>query len=93
MPEIEKEKLSQNILLENREKLEMSGVEEVNSFNEQQIVAKTVLGFLVIKGINLHVKKFNVKTKELSVTGKIDELKYKESNNEENKNFFKRLFK
>lgn len=93
MPETKKEKTSQNILLENREKLEMSGVKDVNSFNDQQIIATTSLGFLIIKGSNLHVKKFNVSTKELNVTGKIDELKYKDSNNEENKSFLKRLFK
>lgn len=93
MPELEKEKTNQNILLENRKKLEMSGVNDVNNFDEQQIVATTSLGFLVIKGSKLHVQKFNVKTKELSITGKIDELKYKNNNNEENKSFLKRLFK
>lgn len=94
MSENEKEKLNQNILLENREKLEMSGIEDVSSFNDQQIVAATILGYLTIKGSKLHVKKFNVKTKELKITGKIDELKYKNTNNEENnKSFLKRLFK
>lgn len=93
MPEIEKKNLNQNIFLENRKKLEISGVCDVNSFNEQEIVASTNLGFLIIKGSKLHVKKFNVKTKELNITGEIEELKYKNNHTEENKGFLKRLFK
>lgn len=93
MPEMEKEKLNQNIILENRKNLKVYGVNDVNSFNEEQIVATTILGFLTIKGSKLHVQKFNIKTKELNITGKIDELKYKNTNENENKSFFKKIFK
>ena len=93
MIELEKENFRQNLLLQNRENLEMSGVEEVNNFDENQITAFTTLGFIIIKGSELHIQKFNTNTKELTITGKIDELKYKNGQKHENASFFSRLFR
>ncbi len=93
MTEIEKQKINQNIFLKEREKLEMSGVEEVNSFDENKITAYTTLGFITIKGFNLHIQKFNTNTKELNIVGKIDEIKYSDNKKHEGKSFLSRLFK
>ena len=43
----------QNIVLENREKLNISGVKDVLSFDDQIIIVQTTLGLLTIKGENL----------------------------------------
>ena len=93
MIELEKQKINQNLFLKNREKLEMSGVDEVNSFDENKITAFTNLGFISIKGNDLHIKKFNTNTKELNISGKIDEIKYSSSKKHESKSFLSRLFK
>ena len=94
MIETQKENSLQNILLENREKLEMSGVEDVVSFNDLQIVARTTLGLFTVKGSKLHIEKFNTTTKELNIKGKVDELKYSNDNlKRDNKNFLTKLFK
>lgn len=97
MVELEKEKVTQNILLENREHMGVSGVDEVDSFNEKQITAFTTLGFITIKGSSLHIKKFNTNTRELNITGRIDEIKYsngeKRETNHSLNNFFNKLFK
>ena len=93
MDESPKEKKSQSIILENRENLEVTGVDEVSNFDEQQISAITDLGLLLIKGSCLQVQKFNTKTKDLKITGKIDELKYSDNKKHEHKNFFSKIFK
>ena len=93
MTEIEKQKINHNLFLKDREKVEISGVDEVNSFDENKITAFTTLGFISIKGFNLHIQKFNTNTKELNIVGKIDEIKYSNNKKHEGKSFLSRLFK
>ena len=81
-----------NILLENREKLNLTGVNDVNNFDEKQIVAATKLGYLTIKGRSLHINKFDTDNGELSVTGKINELIYA-NKKISHLNFMEKLFK
>lgn len=93
MEVINKEDLSQNIVLENRKNLEMTGIKEVGNFNEEKITAFSTLGKIIIKGTNLQIEKFNNKTKELNVSGDFVELKYTEGDKNKNKSFLSRLFK
>ena len=53
---------SHNAILENRQKLELSGVTDVDSFNEEEIRLFTQLGELTVKGKNLHIKIKKIKT-------------------------------
>ena len=45
----------QNIILENREKLTISGVLDVLSFDDQIVIVETDLGLLTVKGENLRI--------------------------------------
>ncbi len=63
-----------NIIMENREKLSVSGVEEVESFDERQIILRTSKGNLILRGSDLHIAKLTLDSGELSVTGLIAEL-------------------
>ena len=47
----------QNLILENREKLTISGVNDVLSFDDQVVVVETDLGLLTVKGENIRVNK------------------------------------
>ena len=47
-------KAPQHITLENREHLSISGVEEVESFDESTILMSTSLGELMVRGQDLH---------------------------------------
>lgn len=60
------------------ESLHGDGVSNVDSFDEQTIVAYTDLGELVVKGKNLHINKLNVETGELTLDGEISSLSYAE---------------
>ena len=53
-------KLPHNLILENRKNLHLSGVEDVESFDEQTVIAYTGLGQLVIRGKELHVSKLKL---------------------------------
>ncbi len=66
----------QNIIIENREKLSISGVIDVESFNEETIIVDTELGVLIIRGDDLHINKLNIDNSELSVEGEIISCEY-----------------
>lgn len=70
--------LLQNLILENREKLNVSGVNDVLSFDDQVVIIETELGLLTVKGENLKINKLNIDTSEVIVEGKIDNLSYSE---------------
>ena len=69
----------QNLILENRKRLSVSGVEEVSGFDDSYIRARTSLGDLIVRGQELHVETLSVETGELVITGQITELAYEES--------------
>ena len=74
----------QNLILENRGKLSISGVLDVLSFDDQVIIVETELGLLTIKGENLRITKLSIDTSEVIVEGNISYLSY--SNKEVDKN-------
>ena len=47
----------QNLILENRSKLSISGVLDVLSFDDQVVVVETELGLLTVKGENIRINK------------------------------------
>lgn len=67
-----------NIIMDDRKKLFISGVEEVESFDDAQVVLRTVCGNLVIKGSQLQIGKLSVDTGEVSVQGLVYDLSYEE---------------
>ena len=84
-------KLPHSVILENRKSLTATGVSNVDSFDEQAIVAYTDLGELTIKGKGLHISRLNIETGELNVTGDISSLNYAES--QASGGIFSRLFR
>ncbi len=68
-----------NLIMENRERLSVSGVEDVDSFDDRQIIMQTSKGNLILRGSDLHIDKLSLDTGEISITGLISELGYEES--------------
>jgi sporulation protein YabP len=66
-----------NVIIENREKIHLSGVKEVKSFNDEEMVLTTELGELHIKGEGLHINVFNVDTGEMNIEGMLNAFGYK----------------
>lgn len=66
-----------NVILENRKKVSVSGVDDVESFNEEEIILHTEQqGVLVLKGSGLHINKLNVDSGDVSITGEINAMEY-----------------
>ncbi len=66
-----------NLILENRRKLSVSGIEEVESFNEEEIILRTSQhGILVIKGTDLHINKLNVDSGDVNIAGDVSAMDY-----------------
>ncbi len=80
------------ITLDKREKLTASGVTDVLSFDEENIVAQTDKGMLIIHGHNLHIINLNPEKGELSADGNITSLSYEEESLS-GSGLWRRLFK
>ena len=66
------------VTLEGRERLTVSGVEDVERFDENTIIMSTAAGTLVVAGENLHIGKLSLDGGELHVDGQIDSLSYED---------------
>jgi len=86
---------SQNLILENRERLSVSGVIDVESFNDESVIVDTEMGVLVIRGEDLHISKLNLDSSELSVEGDIISCEYSDREGSRSKGlgFFGKMFK
>lgn len=67
-----------HLILEDRERLTVSGVEEVESFDENTIVMDTAQGVLVVRGEDLHIEKLSLDGGDLKVEGTVESLSYEE---------------
>ena len=67
------------ITLEGRERLTVSGVEDVERFDENMIVMSTSAGTRVISGEGLHIGKLTLDGGELHVDGRVDAMSYEET--------------
>ena len=84
----------QNIILENREKLSISGVLDVLSFDDQIVILETELGLLTVKGENLRINKLSLDTSEVVIDGEIYNLGYSEKeNSQKSGSFFGKIFR
>ena len=66
------------ITLEGREHLTVSGVEDVERFDEAGIVMSTSAGQLIVTGEGLHIGQLSLDGGELHVDGRIDSLTYED---------------
>ncbi len=67
-----------SLILDNREKLKISGVDHVHNFNSELIVIESVAGIITVKGEELDVKKLNIEEGHIAIIGQINSLDYKE---------------
>lgn len=79
--------------IDNRQRVDITGVIEVITFNEQNVVLNTVLGGLNIKGKNMKVNKLNVDNGDMSIEGEVQSLTYVSKEVGEKESFVKKLFK
>lgn len=83
-----------HVKMNNRRNLEITGVKEVDSFDAEEFLLQTNMGYLVVRGQNLQMKNLDVEQGIVSIKGKVYELSYlDEQQQEKAKGFFSKMFK
>ena len=80
------------LVLEGRDRLSVTGVLDVESFDEGAAVLETSRGSLILRGQGLHVEELNLGAGELRINGEVDSLQYEESRGTQG-SFLSRLFR
>lgn len=80
--------------INNRKDLEITGIKEVDSFDNEEFLLETVMGYLIVRGQNLQLKNLDVGEGHVTIKGKIYELSYvDEHHQEKTKGFFSKLIR
>lgn len=82
----------QNVIIENRKRLNISGVKDVSSFDDETVLLDTALGRMTVKGEGLHIESFNTGTGDLVAVGKVHAVVYM-SDTKTSGGFLSRLFR
>ncbi len=87
--------LPHNLVLENKEKMTVTGVVDVDTFDEGKIVLLISDDTLIIEGEDLHIQKLDVASGELSIDGEIYGITYTGTDKSQrgSKGFFKKILK
>lgn len=80
------------LVIEDRKRLSVSGVTDVESFDEETVALATELGELIIHGYDLHINRIDVESGDLSLEGEIISLTYTD-NQPQSSGFLGRLFR
>ena len=83
--------LQHRLELIGRERLIVTGVEEVERFDEVEITVRTCAGTLVVGGSSLHIGKLDLDGGALHVDGEIQSLFYEDSSTPVRTGFLRRL--
>lgn len=75
----DRKQLKHSATLKERELMDISGVINVEKFNDTEVILETSMGMLTIKGKNMHMKKLNLDNGELTIDGMIKSYQYSES--------------
>lgn len=90
----EQKNAAHNLVMENRSRLVLSGVKEVEGFTETEVLLYTDMGQLTVKGNNLHVTQVNTDTGELIMSGDaVTSLVYSDKPRRTPNNFITKLFR
>ena len=81
------------LTLENREKLTLTGVTDVDTFDENKITLFTEQEALVIEGEELHIRKLDLEHGELCIEGDIVSLVYTGADRSGGKGFFRKMLR
>lgn len=95
MEEKIKQRRSHRLNMEDRKRLEMTGISDVISFDLNKILLETDYGVVTVKGDNLHVNRLSVEKGELDIDGSIQSLEYSEVSRfgKKGESFFSRLMR
>jgi sporulation protein YabP len=74
-----KELMPHQMILEDRKRMRISGVVDVENFDEMCVELTTSAGLMTIKGEEMHVESLNLENGEMTLTGEVQSVEYEES--------------
>ncbi|MDD4035826.1 MAG: sporulation protein YabP [Bacilli bacterium] len=86
---------SSNISINERKSIAITGVKKIDSFNDEEFLVETALGYMIIKGNNLEIIKLDTYQGNVSIKGIFNSLSYIQEGAKKTKdeNIISRLFK
>ncbi|MCI6266685.1 MAG: sporulation protein YabP [Erysipelotrichaceae bacterium] len=83
------------ISIAERKNILVTGVKKIESFDNEEFLMDTTLGFLVIKGSELEIIKLDTYQGNVSIKGNVDSLSYvtKDMKKDKEESFLNKLFK
>ena len=94
---MDKELITSNhsISITERKNINLTGVKKIDSFDNQEFLMDTILGYIIIKGEELEIVKLDTFQGNVTIKGKINSLTYTENNDKKQKeeNILSKLFK
>lgn len=67
-----------NIILDGRERMSVTGVEDVESFDDSEVLMFTSRGALLVRGEELRIEVLSLESGDVDITGRIDSLEYRQ---------------
>lgn len=79
MQEYQNSQGTHRLQLENRKKVQVTGVKDVVSFDNGAILLETSDGMLEFRGDELHVKRLTLEKGEVDIEGRVNSMIYSEA--------------
>lgn len=87
------QKYNHNVIMEDRKSLTVSGITDVDSFDEKTICLYTTLGEMIIQGKDLHIDSMSVETGDMVINGDIWSIVYGDKDRKGPVSFLGKLFR
>ena len=87
------EELKHDVSIKSRKRIELTGIDDVLSYDEGEIIAQTKNVGITIEGEGLKIEKFNSEVGELNVNGLINGFYYFHKEPQKKKRLIANIFK
>lgn len=91
MPEASMNNAFHDVILESRKKATMTGISDVESFDEETIIAQSSCGEITVQGSSLKISKLSVESGDMIIEGEIHSIAYSEGKRQGS--FFSKVFR
>lgn len=84
-----------SVTINERKNILITGVKKIDSFDNEEFLLETNMGYIIIKGEELEIIKLDTYQGNVSIKGKVNSLTYMEGSNKKEKedSLFNKLFK
>ena len=81
------------ITIDNRERITITEVADIDNFDEEEIRANLISGGLIVKGKGLHIQMLDLADGKAVITGEINSLVYTQKKDKSEKSLLRKILK